>query len=229
MARGVQFLPSSRPADRDFVRITREIRIGRPDAVRIKPSRANTPSPVLALLLLTVVVGAPVVIRAARSGAAPAAAPVLRCTPLRYAVDLNGAPAGIAPTVDAAFARFTDASAVPAVATGATTADVVVSWIARDRLDALANRSDALGFTIPSARPPFTGHIYLNANARLPLGFDVRHSWGGVLLHELGHLAGLPHSTDPNELMYPDVNAGGTAWGVTDQAQLHAAGARAGC
>ena len=71
--------------------------------------------------------------------------------------------------------------------------------------------------------------VLLNAGTVLPVGFDERRSWGGVLMHELGHLVGAGHSQDSADMMYPEATPGPAAWGAGDARVLRAAGERLGC
>jgi len=74
------------------------------------------------------------------------------------------------------------------------------------------------------------GWVYLNAGIQLPSGFADHASWGGVLMHEFGHLLGLNHAQGRDEMMYPDVTITGPAqWGPLDRFLLREAGERLGC
>src|SRR4029453_14638061 len=48
----------------------------------------------------------------------------------------------------------------------------------------------------------FGGIIVVAADATAERGFRYRYAHGAVLLHELGHIMGLDHVRDPNQLMY---------------------------
>lgn len=52
---------------------------------------------------------------------------------------------------------------------------------------------------------------------------------GRMLLHELGHIAGLMHTTDPNQVMYPIVDGRAGTYAAGDRAGLTQVGATAGC
>ena len=48
----------------------------------------------------------------------------------------------------------------------------------------------------------FGGIIVMDADATATPGFGYRYAHGSVLLHELGHIMGLDHVRDPDQLMY---------------------------
>jgi hypothetical protein len=76
-----------------------------------------------------------------------------------------------------------------------------------------------------------TGQVVLNA-ARTDLrgGFaDRSDAWGATLLHELGHLVGLAHVEDPQQMMSTAPGSGPIVLGPGDLAGLELLGARAGC
>lgn len=52
---------------------------------------------------------------------------------------------------------------------------------------------------------------------------------GRMLLHELGHISGLMHTTDPNEVMYPVIDGRAGTYAAGDRAGLARVGAAAGC
>lgn len=76
-----------------------------------------------------------------------------------------------------------------------------------------------------------TGQVVLNRDRDdLRAGFEDRiDAWGSTLLHELGHLVGLDHVDDADELMATYPGAGPVRFGPGDRAGLDAVGARHGC
>jgi len=76
-----------------------------------------------------------------------------------------------------------------------------------------------------------TGQVVLNAaRGDLRAGFvDRSDAWGATLLHELGHLVGLAHVEDTDQLMSLEPGRGPVVLGGGDLAGLELLGATAGC
>jgi hypothetical protein len=76
-----------------------------------------------------------------------------------------------------------------------------------------------------------TGQVILNASRRdLVPGFDDRSSSiGATILHEIAHVLGLAHVSDPAQIMAEDPGTGPVALGPGDVAGLRAIGVQAGC
>jgi hypothetical protein len=74
-----------------------------------------------------------------------------------------------------------------------------------------------------------TGSIALDASERLDSGFGAGRAWGKVILHELGHVLGLDHVTDPAEVMNGSLVTSPATWGAGDLAGLRRLGRLAGC
>lgn len=74
-----------------------------------------------------------------------------------------------------------------------------------------------------------TGGIVLNGAEQLANGFAPGKTWGKVVLHELGHLIGLGHVTDPAQVMHPSLVSSPAVWGTGDEAGLRQLGSLAGC
>lgn len=219
-------LPSRRPTDAAFLRITREIS-SLPAARSTSRKGADAAWPAACLLLVALLFAGFRVASASADGA------VVPCAPVHYAIEMDGAPAGVAPAVAAAFARFAEVTGVTTLFVddhgAASKATVRLAWIDGAAVTALAGKEHAVGFTRGVVGTTLSGTIYLNRDARLPVDAASRRSWGGVIMHELGHLAGLDHSPDAAEIMHAEVADGALSWGVTDRSQLRSAAARLGC
>lgn len=74
-----------------------------------------------------------------------------------------------------------------------------------------------------------TGSVTLDRDDldRMLRGFDGRNLVRGVIAHEIGHLVGLDHVDDPNQLMYPTIQRGVTAFQPGDLEGLAALGSGA--
>ena len=74
-----------------------------------------------------------------------------------------------------------------------------------------------------------TGTMILNADRQLAAGFDAGQTWGKVILHEWGHLLGLDHVDDPTQVMHASLVSSPARWGAGDGAGLRRLGRSAGC
>lgn len=77
-----------------------------------------------------------------------------------------------------------------------------------------------------------TGQVAIEPDATrgFPSGFGSGRTVGLVLLHELGHIAGLAHVNDQNQVMYPDlVPVPAAAYAAGDRNGLQRVGTAAGC
>jgi hypothetical protein len=152
-----------------------------------------------------------------------AAASSPRCT----AIELH-AP-GLPPDVDSglreAAARVTDASGVPlvVVSTGAPSPGSVE--VRLGRLPRQGNYQTA-GWT--EGGPDGT-LVTIDNSLRRRAGFVRRDAWGGVFMHELGHVLGLRHSPDPRDLMFRYLDSSPAQWSANDLRRLRAAGSARGC
>jgi hypothetical protein len=77
----------------------------------------------------------------------------------------------------------------------------------------------------------FGGIIVMDADATATRGFGYRYAHGSVLLHELGHIMGLDHVRDPDQLMYSGrrPNFSVSVFGAGDLEGLRRLGEDAGC
>ena len=181
------------------------------------------------------------------------------CTPIHYVVD--EAPPGAMPTIREAVERVSDATGITFVYDGPAerTTDTYYrmqferpfvlgesrSWepVLIDRIDTehftrLAQTDLAAAFATPWSPKGdldgtyVSGLVAVDEGLPIPLGFGARASLGIVLMHELGHVMGLDHVPDGDQLMWsPDVadadalpDLGQTDWGSGDLAGLRALG-----
>ncbi|MGZ6804801.1 MAG: matrixin family metalloprotease [Nocardioidaceae bacterium] len=119
-------------------------------------------------------------------------------------------------------------------------ADVVVAWAPPTRTDWYSRGAVGEGGWRSSgvstdggrtwAWKITQGFVVLDPGARLAPGFGRGLTRGALLLHELGHVAGLAHTSDARQVMYPVLSRRSPAsWGRGDLAGLRRVGARAGC
>lgn len=157
------------------------------------------------------------------------------CPPVRYRVAVDHAPASGLNDIHTALARVSQATGLTFIEAGqARTIDptvalspgeVVIEWV-----PGLDPKLERIGTTASHrGSHGVTGRVTLNADATYPGGFATRRSWGGVLLHEFGHLVGLDHAEGLGELMYPKVIDGPAEWGPDDRRLLAEAGRALGC
>ena len=175
------------------------------------------------------------------------------CSPIRYAINPEMAPVGAIEDLEEAIAMFEEAMAVDFVFDGYTDEvpsrerpieqpepdrkgwpPVLIAWVPPEQL--LQPDDQAVGAAgsayVENRHGEFvyvTGAVTFNAEAKLLTGFELGDSWGDVALHELGHLVGLAHVEDDNQVMYPDVTAGEARLGAGDLAGLKRLGRGSGC
>jgi hypothetical protein len=184
------------------------------------------------------------------------------CVPIRYQVNLSSAPNGALDDVRRAVARVASATGNRFVYEGATTrtADqqigrafqtgnttsrwlpVLITWVPHSHFDFLVDTKRATAFGMPQAgdgadaQTYESGVVAMDAGGHLPLGFDGRFSDGVVLMHELGHVMGLAHVGDGDEVMWsPNVHDAGppnlavSDWGPGDLRGLQILGQHPAC
>jgi hypothetical protein len=117
-------------------------------------------------------------------------------------------------------------------------ADVMIAWSATKDSSYLGGSTAGVGgFDTPVAgregKPRIVhGFVVLDSTAlgAMPTGYGAGRTVGQVLLHELGHLVGLDHTTSADQMMRPvmtDVRA--TLYGAGDLNGLRKIGIKAGC
>jgi hypothetical protein len=180
------------------------------------------------------------------------------CEPIHYAVNLTGAPPYALTDVREATHRVSEATGIPFVYDGATPVGVdyaegrgfqsalpgqrwmpvLIIWLPEDQFRYYASQPGVLAFSHPQTGDGtliyqyVSGELVVNAGAGLTGGFAERYSDGLVLMHELGHMVGLGHVSDPNEVMFRarDVPPNPLDdWGPGDLVGLERVGRDAGC
>jgi len=169
------------------------------------------------------------------------------CRPIRVAVRPDNAPPGGQQLVEEAIGAVSAATGLQFVDAGATTeapssrrepyqpdrygrqwAPVLIAWSDADEYPDLAGNRAGLGGSTPRQAPgrPFvyvTGEVILDAPS-LTAMMDRPEQVRAVIMHELGHVVGLDHVDDPEQLMY-GANMGVTDFAPGDRAGLAKLGA----
>ena len=169
------------------------------------------------------------------------------CTAIRWAVNLDDAPANALTDAQQAVAEVAAATGIPFTYAGTTGAtpnptgsggqlpagiDAVIAWLPPG--DFAVSTSEA-GYGgnwwepgTGSTERIYQGYAIVNgdlARSFLRPGFGPGFSEGHLLLHELGHMMGLGHTQDPAEVMTPQqgpLSPGG--YGPGDRQGLHILG-----
>jgi hypothetical protein len=181
------------------------------------------------------------------------------CDPISYAVNTAGATSSIRGDLRVALARVTRATGIGFRPVGTTKetfihayqrmryhgvvtkAELIMIWVDHEDYQAILRRlsdprpSIAFAKTMAGLTADqdqyFGGIIVVDADATARRGFGDRYAHGSVLLHELGHIMGLDHVKDPDQLMYsgryPNVAVHDFAAG--DLEGLRRLGTEAGC
>jgi hypothetical protein len=179
------------------------------------------------------------------------------CASVHYVVNLAGAPATAAGDVSGALSRIAQATGLSFVSDGTTNelpestrpayqpgrygprwAPILIAWSTAAQSDFLGGTSTvgqggSTWYQAPGSHAVYvTGQVAVNgpATASLAPGFGSGLTMGALLLHELGHVVGLGHVSDPTQIMYPDLHTrGSTQYGPGDLGGLERLGASQGC
>jgi hypothetical protein len=181
------------------------------------------------------------------------------CETITYAVNAGGASGPVRRDLNEALRRVTRATGVEFEAAGTTTetfihayrrmrygrvirnAELIVIWVDHDRYVGLLRRLQDPRPSIAFAKTMaglfedqdqyFGGIIVVDGDATSDGGFGYRYAQGSVLLHELGHIMGLDHVKDPDQLMYSGryPNVGVRDFAAGDLEGLRRLGVDAGC
>lgn len=178
------------------------------------------------------------------------------CTTIHYVVRVGSGPPDAIEIAREAVARVSDATGLSFVYDGTTDRvprsvsrseldsddPLVIAWVLSTETDLfddveVGESSEAVGVGGPilmrrsdGAQWYVGGFVAIRSDAAVGPGFGPGTSEGNVLLHELGHVVGLGHVDDANELMAPwttdDTRAG---YGPGDLYGLWRLGASQGC
>jgi hypothetical protein len=181
------------------------------------------------------------------------------CDPITYAVNTAGASSDVRPDLRQALARVSRATGIEFRSVGTTRetfirayrrmrfegvirkAELVVIWVDHAGYEAILRRLSDPRPSLAFAKTMrglyadqdqyFGGLIVMDAEANSGLGFGDFFAHGTVLLHEIGHIMGLDHVRDTDELMYSGrfPNLGLRDFGPGDLEGLRRLGMDAGC
>ena len=172
------------------------------------------------------------------------------CRPIHVVVNLAGAPAGFLDELLDALGEITRATGLVFVYDGPTTerpdlsrssylperygdrwAPVLVAWADDDELSDF--KGDVVGLALSETRGDhradvvvrISGEVYLDTELRTyPDDPTGQEAWVSVLHHELGHLIGLDHVDESDQLMYPEDSGRLRSYQEGDRAGLYELG-----
>ena len=176
------------------------------------------------------------------------------CQPIHYVTNLSEAPAGALTFVQTAVSRLSSATGLTFVNDGSSTelptssrpatvpgspagwAPVLIAWEHEGQTDYLPAKANLLGmggFTGANTNGTVvvvTGEVALNADLTLAPGATIPSTWVPALQHELGHVIGLAHTSDPTQIMAPVFNSQSPDdYGVGDSDGLQQLGLSSPC
>ena len=181
------------------------------------------------------------------------------CDTITYAVNAAGVTSPVRPDLREALRRVTRATGIGFRSVGTTRetfirayqrmryegvirkAELILIWVDHDAYLAILRRLNDPRPSIAFAKTMaglfahqdqyFGGIVVMDADATATRGFGYRYAHGSVLLHELGHIMGLNHVRDPDQLMYSGrhPNFSVRTFGQGDLEGLRRRGADAGC
>jgi hypothetical protein len=181
------------------------------------------------------------------------------CDTITYAVNTAGASSPVRPDLKGALRRVTQATGIEFRSVGTTRetfmrayqrmryegvmrkAELILIWVDHDAYVEILRRLHDPRPSIAFAKTMaglfahqdqyFGGIIVMDADATATRGFGYRYAHGSVLLHELGHIMGLDHVKDPDQLMYSGShpNFSVRVFGPGDLEGLRRLGEDAGC
>ena len=165
------------------------------------------------------------------------------CAPINYVVNFHGAPSFAAKDLALAISRLAAVTGYRFVFTGTTSevptsswsknqqlgragwAPLIISFGTPNQTDMLHDGPSQFGDGSPAwvngaGGPVYvSGAVVINAEQHFQEGFGAGTSLGTLFMHEIGHVLGLAHSTNPASFMYPYL--GVTAQTITPLDLVH--------
>jgi hypothetical protein len=173
------------------------------------------------------------------------------CRPVHYVVDTSGAPPDGATLIRAAIARVSAATGLHFIDDGTTNerpttdraayeparypgrwAPVLIAWSDENAYPALAGETAGLGQAVSVSSDHgksvyVSGQVVLDGHDLAPSQFPDRTEARAVILHELGHVVGLDHVPDSQQLMFSESGFNVTDYGTGDLRGLARLGTQA--
>jgi hypothetical protein len=182
------------------------------------------------------------------------------CAPVRYVINPEGAPSGAVDEAREAFRRLGDTAGIRFVDAGLTSerhirigtgtrtsyqpslygsgqwAPILISWVTAADEPVLSGNVLGYGgstshWNSSSDQAYVTGEVVFDRDLSIVRpGFGSGLTRGNLVLHELGHVAGLDHVQERPQLMFPSISSQSPdGFGAGDRSGLVQLGGAAGC
>lgn len=166
------------------------------------------------------------------------------CKPITWVFNPRGGYSGSVATIKTAVRYVSEATGIRFVYKGttrkiafrdapsSTSAKLLISWATPKQVPGLSGSVVGSAGTSSGWDGYYQhGQVVLDRSAHLRPGFHTSGSydWGQVMLHELGHIMGLDHTTSRSAIMYKETSFGTHRYSAGDLAGLRAVGARRSC
>jgi hypothetical protein len=173
------------------------------------------------------------------------------CRPVHYVMNPAGAPADGAALIRSAVGRLRTATGLDFIYDGTTRetpsndrqayqptrypdrwAPVLIAWSNEDAFPGLAGYIAGLGMPLAATANGsdwayVSGQVVLDERQLAPKALPDRPEARAIILHELGHLVGLDHTSDRREIMYSESQFNVTDYGNGDLRGLSLLGTQA--